>query len=53
MKVGDLIKWAGFIGIITEHVEHQSGHGWLMRVHWADGGLSLMYENELEVLNEV
>ena len=48
MKVGDLIEWAGFMGVVTEFVEHQEGYGWLMRVHWVDDGESLMYENEIK-----
>ena len=50
MKVGDLIKWADFIGIITK-LDDGTGIR-LMRVHWADGGLSLMYESELKRFKE-
>ena len=51
MKVGDLVRWADFIGIITERVEHRMG-GWLWRVWWADGGDTPMWEEELEVVDE-
>jgi hypothetical protein len=52
MKVGDLVKWTGFIGIVTELVDLDAAGGWLMRVHWTDGKYSSMYEDELEVLDE-
>jgi len=48
MKIGDLIEWAGFMGVITEFIEYQEGYGWLVRVHWMDDGCSLLYENEVE-----
>tara|TARA_Y100000310_G_scaffold267678_1_gene279758 strand:- start:1110 stop:1295 length:186 start_codon:yes stop_codon:yes gene_type:complete len=49
MKVGDLVTWGDFIGVIAEYVEHQPGNGWLYRVYWADGGQSVMYTDEIEV----
>ena len=49
MKIGDLIDWHGFLGVVIDpHVEHQCGNGWVIRVAWADGGSSIMYENEVE-----
>jgi hypothetical protein len=46
-KVGDLVKWADFIGIIIaeEFVPPQV----MWRVFWTDGGESLMYEDEIEL----
>ena len=52
MKVGDLVKWADFVGIITELVDHRVAGGWLMRVHWTDGKTSTMYEDELTRFTE-
>ena len=52
MKIGDLINWHGFLGVVVDpQVEHKKC-GWIIRVIWADGGTSTMYEDEVEVLNE-
>ena len=49
MKVGDLIDWHGFLGIIVDpHVEHTC-FGWVMRIVWADGGISIMCEDEVKL----
>lgn len=49
MKIGDLIDWHGFLGIIIDpRVEHKK-FGWVMRVAWADGGSSIMYEDEVKL----
>ena len=47
MKVGDLVRWGDFIGIIIaeELVPPQV----MWRVFWTDGGESLMYADEIEV----
>jgi hypothetical protein len=45
-KVGDLVRWTDFIGIITaeEFVPPQV----MWRVQWTDGGVSIMYADEIE-----
>ncbi len=49
MKIGDLIDWHGFLGIIVDpHVEHTC-FGWVMRIVWADGGISIMCEDEVKL----
>ena len=54
MKVGDLINWHGFLGVVVDPYHEKNHHlnTWIIRVVWADGGTSVMYEDEVEVLNE-
>ena len=51
MKVGDLVKWADFIGVITK-IDGGSCGRRFYRVHWADGGASNMLEDELKRFKE-
>ena len=52
MKVGDLIEWAGFKGIITEHIRDKSTPLPRLRILWFDGGSSVMFEDELTRFKE-
>jgi len=48
MKVGDLIEWAGFKGIVTEIVRDTKLSDLpRLRILWFDGGESLMFQDEL------
>ena len=51
MKVGDLIEWAGYKGIITEIVR-DTNTSLMMRILWFDGGSSTMFEDELTRFKE-
>ena len=50
MKVGDLVRWGCFIGVITEEefIHATTMEAILWRVHWTDGGVSIMYADEIE-----
>ena len=46
MKIGDLVEWAGFYGVVTRFIDDTT-LGQVLEVHWIDGGVSVMYEDEL------
>ncbi len=52
MKVGDLIEWAGYKGIITELSRTKLSHLPLVHILWFDGGTSVMFEDELTRFKE-
>ena len=49
MKVGDLVRWINtpFIGVVAK-TPSDAWDLWL--IHWADGGVSTMYDDELEAV---
>ena len=52
MKVGDLVKWNKFLGIVIgTDIAKQYG-GEIYVVSWSDGGISRMYMDELVVISE-
>ncbi len=50
MKIGNLIRWGDFIGVIigVEFVQTTTMETILWRVQWTDGGVSIMYADEIE-----
>ena len=52
MKIGDLVRWINtpFIGVVMRERHPETTGVHLVLVHWADGGVSTMYGDELEVI---
>ncbi|MAE81740.1 MAG: hypothetical protein CMB80_03305 [Flammeovirgaceae bacterium] len=52
MKIGDLVRWINtpFIGVVMRERYPGTTGVHLVLVHWADGGVSTMYGDELEAV---
>ena len=55
MNLGNIVKWNEYFGMVieTRFKCDRLGTGWTCLVYWADGGVSCMYRDELEVICEV
>ena len=51
MRVGDLVKWNKFLGIIIGTDIAKQSKEVVYLVSWADAGVSCMYAYELEVIS--
>ncbi len=54
MKVGDLIKWNKYLGIVID-ARIKADHppmAPMVRIAWMDGGATTLFRDEIEVISE-